>query len=330
MQNRLSKLINTRAENILNAPQVDLSLLSEQESCPLVIKPRFSGLILAEWVKENEEVFYRELKRHGALLLRGFQINTVEKFQHFISMFVDSPLEYKQRSSPRFEVAKNIYHSTTYPADQSIHMHSENSYALSWAKKIVFCCLQPAEEQGETPIADNRSVIRYLPPALKAKFLDLGVKYVRNISTQIGLGWREVFQTNDRKDVENECIANGMEFEWHDDDRLVLSWYNKAIYDHPDTGEQIWFNHAFFFNKYALNEDVLSAFATDDELPFNTYFGNGAEITKDEIEQIGLAYDKASFIFPWEKGDVLFMDNMLMSHGRRPYKGDRKIIVSMF
>jgi hypothetical protein len=330
MQNRLSKLINTRAENVVNSSRVDFSFLQENASFPLVIRPKYSGLILTEWVRENQDTLTNKLNKYGAILFRGFQINTIEKFQNFINVFDASPLEYRQRSSPRFEVAKNIYHSTTYPADQSINMHSENSYALNWAMRIVFCCLLPAEEQGETPIADNRMVLNYLSPSVKEKFLDKGVKYVRNISKGIGLSWEEVFQTRDKKEVEEECKNSKMDFKWKEDDKLVLSWNNKAIYNHPNTNDPIWFNHSFFFNKYALAEEVLFTFESDNELPFNTYFGDGSEIKKEEIEEIRTAYEKASVTFSWEKGDVLFMDNMLIAHGRNPFRGDRKIIVSMF
>ncbi len=331
MQYGLSKLLTTRAENVVNNPKVEFSFYSKHSNFPLIVAPKLSGLILTEWIIQNRDMFDQKVKIHGAILLRGFGINTVEKFQDFIKAFDVTPLEYKQRSSPRFEVAKNIYDSTTYPNDQSINMHSENSYALTWAMRIVFCCIQPAQEQGETPIADNRYVFKYLSSATREKFLNKGVKYIRNISKGIGLSWEEIFQTDDKKIVEEECRRNGMAFKWEDDgERLVLEWNNNAIYDHPYSGEQIWFNHAFFFNKYALNEDVLSTFQSDDELPFQTYFGDGTKITREEIEEIRLAYEKSTTVFPWLQGDVLFLDNMLMAHGRRPYKGDRKIIVSMF
>ena len=63
---------------------------------------------------------------------------------------------------------------------------------------------------------------------------------------------------------------------------------------------------------------------------FHTYYGDGSEISKEEIEEIRAAYAKASIKFPWEKGDVLFVDNMMVAHGRSAYKGERKIVVSMF
>ncbi|HTI07453.1 MAG TPA: TauD/TfdA family dioxygenase [Puia sp.] len=329
MKNRLEKLVNAKAENVLESAKVEYSFLPGNTAFPLVISPAYTGLILTEWIKKNKDLLKDKLHRHGAILFRGFEVDTVEKFENFINVFDTSPLEYKQRSSPRYEVAKNIYHSTTYPQDQHINMHSENSYAQHWAMKIIFCCIVPADEQGETPIADNRRVVDYLSPSTRQAFLNKGVRYVRNISGEVGLSWQEVFQTEDREKVEAECAANNMEFSWEDKDRLVLSWNGKAIHNHPDTNEEIWFNHAFFFNKYAYTEEVLAAFGSDADLPFNTCFGDGSEITKEEIGEIRSAYQKASVIFPWEKGDVLFMDNMLMAHGRNPYKGDRKIIVSM-
>jgi alpha-ketoglutarate-dependent taurine dioxygenase len=33
--------------------------------------------------------------------------------------------------------------------------------------------------------------------------------------------------------------------------------------------------------------------------------------------------------FPWQKGDILMVDNMLAAHGREPFTGPRKIMVAM-
>ena len=69
-------------------------------------------------------------------------------------------------------------------------------------------------------------------------------------------------------------------------------------------------------------------FAPDD-LPRNVVFGDGTPITEDEIAEVGLAFDKAVVDAPWQKGDIMMLNNMLVAHGRRPFKGKRKIVVAM-
>jgi len=33
--------------------------------------------------------------------------------------------------------------------------------------------------------------------------------------------------------------------------------------------------------------------------------------------------------FPWQPGDLLMLDNMLVAHGREPFAGRREILVGM-
>lgn len=330
MINRLEKLKGIKAKKVFNSTKVNFSFLSEDHNFPLVIKPNNTGLILNDWIVNHKEQFENKVKKHGAILFRGFHINSVEKFENFSKLYADVPLEYNLRSSPRYSVGKNVYHTTTYPKEYSIQMHSESSYAPNHPSNIVFCCVNPADERGETPIADNRLVLSYLNDDLKNRFSDKGVKYVRNLNKEVGLPWQEVFQTSNKEEVEEECKKTRIDFYWRSHNELVLTWNKKAIWEHPLTKELVWFNHGFFFNKYALEDILLEVVKTDDQLPNNTFFGDGSIISKEEIEEIRMAYKKTTIEFSWEKGDVLFLDNMLMSHGRNPYSGDRKIITSLF
>jgi hypothetical protein len=34
-------------------------------------------------------------------------------------------------------------------------------------------------------------------------------------------------------------------------------------------------------------------------------------------------------MFDWRAGDVLLIDNILVSHGRRPYKGSRRVLAAL-
>jgi alpha-ketoglutarate-dependent taurine dioxygenase len=328
MMSRISTLKNQSAKKINLEENVKTSFF-EGKSFPLVITPIHSGYNLKNWFVENNEKFEKDLTEYGAILFRDFNINSVEKFQDLMSIFPKELLEYKFRSSPRFELVENVYVSTTYPEDEVINMHSENSYAAHPPHRIVFCCITAAEYRGETPIADNRQVLNHISTSLRKKFEEKGVLYRRNLNGILGLAWKEVFQTSDKSQVEEECRSNGIDFQWVNEDELVLKWRKDAIWEHPVTKEFTWFNHCLFFNKYMLDDAFLKSISSDDELPNNTFFGDGSEISKEEIEELRLAYKKATIEFEWISGDVLFLDNFLISHGRNPYKGARKIIVSI-
>ncbi|KQO24459.1 hypothetical protein ASF10_23750 [Flavobacterium sp. Leaf82] len=328
MINRINKIKSQEVKKV-NLNQDVSETFFQDTKFPLVFKSIVSGYDLKKWLTDNNEKFEKELSNYGALLFRDFKINTVEKFQDLIRLFPKKLLEYKFRSSPRFELIENVYVSTTYPEELSINMHSENSYAVNHPERIIFCCITPSEYKGETPIADNRLVLSFLSDKLRNKFLEKGILYRRSLKGVLGLSWQEVFQTSDKSEVEKECELSNINFEWVGENELVLSWKKKAIWNHPITNELVWFNHGMFFNKHMLHEEILKSVQSDDELPNNTFFGDGTEISKEEIEEIKSAYTKATIEFKWEKGDVLFLDNLLFSHGRNPYKGERKIIVSI-
>ncbi|GGX16517.1 TauD/TfdA family dioxygenase [Aquimarina muelleri] len=305
--------------------------IKEKQAFPFIKEASINNTNLNDWIFNNKQEFDNKLCEHGAILFRGFNINTVAKFEKISKLFDTDSLEYAFRSSPRFSVGKNVYTSTSYPKDFSINMHSEASYMPNGHPGyIIFCCINPATERGETPIADNRLVLSFLSKETKTKFLEKGVRYIRNLNKNIGLSWQEVFQSNDKNHVESECDRTGIDYRWKSEEDLELTWVKKAIWEHPKTKQLSWFNHASFFNKFTLEKDYYGSVKNEDQLPNNTFYGDGTEITKEEIEEIINAYKKSTIEFPWKKGDVLFLDNMLCSHGRNPYEGNRKIVTSLF
>ena len=309
--------------------------LPKSATLPLVLKPANGGVNLVEWISHNKSEFEADLTEHGAVLLRGFDIQTAEDFNAFMKCFNTEPLPYMFRSSPRQELnksIKNIYLSTSYPNERSINMHNETSYSRVWGRKIVFCCITPAEQGGETPIADSRKVLQDIPPGLIEKFKEKGVKYRRNLISNIGMPWQEVFQTTDKSTVESICKKNNISYEFLSEDDVIIEWVKPAVYKHPVSMQETWFNHVFFFNKFSRYEELglqPTDFLPAEYLASETFFGDGTDISYQEYLDIKNAYDKNKVIFPYEKGDILFLDNMLTAHGRNPYKGDRTIATAI-
>jgi hypothetical protein len=75
--------------------------------------------------------------------------------------------------------------------------------------------------------------------------------------------------------------------------------------------------------------EMLMAELDEDDLPFNTYYGDGSPIEDSVLEEIREAYRQVAISFAWQKRDLLLIDNVLTSHSRQPYEGERKILVAM-
>ena len=307
------------------------SLLRADASLPLVLEPAVDALSLTEWTSNNRDLIVQKLRTHGAILFRGFNPTSVEEFEQFLRLLIGDLLPYSYRSTPRSEVSGRIYTSTEYPAHQSIPLHNEMSYTREWPGMLGFFCVEPAPEGGETPIADSRRVFNSIAPAIRENFISKGVMYVRNYGEALDLSWQNVFQTTDRAEVEAYCRKSDIQFEWKEQDILRTSQVCQAVANHPHTGEPVWFNQAHLFHVSSLESDVRDSLLSlaAGEPPRNAYYGDGTPIEESVLEQIREIYTKEAVAFSWQKHDILLLDNMLAAHGRRPFRGARKIVVGM-
>jgi len=324
--------VKRRAVSVSNAGPVTAGRLSADQTLPLVIEPAVERVELGGWAAQHHDFIDDRLREHGAMLFRGFQVEGLEGLEQFITSVSGSLLEYNDGSSPRTKVSGNIYTSTDHPPEHRIFLHNENSYSYSWPLKIFFSCVLPPLQGGETPIADVRRVLKSIDPRIRERFERKQVMYVRNFGDGLGLSWPAVFQTTSKAAVSEFCRLSNISVEWRDDNHLRTRQVRPAIVKHPLTGELIWFNHAAFFHvstlEPAIRDALLSEFREED-LPFNTYYGDGSPIEPAVLDEVREAYRQHTVTFPWQKDDVLMLDNMLTAHGRASFTGERKIVVGM-
>jgi alpha-ketoglutarate-dependent taurine dioxygenase len=299
---------------------------------PLVLQPAVAGVNLVDWTRNNAQMIEGLLAEHGALLFRDFSFSGVAQFEECARALVPELIEYGERSSPRTRLSAGIYSSTDHPPDQPIVLHNEQSYTLNWPMKLWFFCAQPAEAGGCTPIADSRKIYQRLDGDIVERFSRKQVLYVRNYGAGLGLPWQEVFQTDDQSEVARQCRRAGIDFEWKSGGRFQTRQVRPAVRKHPRTGEMVWFNHAYFFHPSSLSpsaREAMLAVVDEDEIPFNTFYGDGSPFEPDVLAEIRSAYEDETVTFPWLRHDLLLIDNMLVSHGRQAYSGPRKIVVAM-
>jgi alpha-ketoglutarate-dependent taurine dioxygenase len=312
---------------------VDVRPLLEDRAIPTLVTPRVAGLDLVQWARDNHAYVEDLFHKHDALLFRDFDSGGIEGFEEFVdATSLGDRLTYKDRSTPRNSYGDRIYNATVYPADQTIALHNEGTYWTTWAKKIFFACITNAETGGETPIGDVQRVYGRIDPDIRREFEAKGVLYVRNYNHGFGLTWQNVFQTEDKAEVVEYASQNSIELEWKGEDRLRTRQSRPAVRMHPVTGEPLWFNHGAFFHVSALDPTLRDTFLAElgqDELPYNTYYGDGSEIDPAAVRHILDAYEAEKVVFRWQKGDVALYDNMRIAHARQPYTGERLTLVAM-
>ena len=325
------KDIKPKAVSLRQETLVATSYLHPDIRFPLVIQPGQDGIDVVDWVASNLGFVETELLTCGAILFRGFRVDTAHAFERLVRAMCKD-LFNENGEHPRETVTGNVSAPTFFPPDRRLLWHNENSFNNRWPLKIWFGCIRPAAQGGETPLVDSRRVFANIRPELKERFMQKGIMYVRNYGTGLGLDWRTVFQTSDRSIVEAKCKENQCEFEWKDADKLRTRSIRPAVAKHPKTGAISWFNQAQHWHLSCLDEDTRTSLLQlfhEEDLPRNCYYGDGSLIEDSVMHEILSVYEKLEVAFPWEAGDVVLLDNVLTAHGRNPYKGERKQLVAL-
>lgn len=314
---------------------------------PLVVEPVDAKMDFPAMLKllDRENAFFKkQLLKYGGLLLRNFPVHDADDFASVIeNLKVGKAIDYIGGDSPRIKLKRGIYTSTEAPSSVKIPLHNELSFVKNYPKYIFFYCDTPPVNKGETILGDCRKIYRALKEDVKERFQQKGLKYVSCYHKGDPLvnmvkshkKWTDVFETEDKKEVERKCQENEFFFKWHPKEWLEISQVRPAVLAHPETKELVWFNqaHLYDFNPKLLGWwKYLAA-----ELFYNrkytklheVFFADGEKIPRDDLYHILDVLDQNTVAFPWQKGDVLVLDNVLTMHGRATFTGKRRILAAM-
>jgi alpha-ketoglutarate-dependent taurine dioxygenase len=320
-----------RSVDLSQASAAKVRPFDDNPLTPWVVEPD-GDVDLVAWATEGAAEVNRLLVDRGAVLFRGFRLESADEFEAAATALT-SDLYGGYGDLPREGASQNIYKSTPYPADQPILFHSESSHLASWPTRISFFCLTPSAEGGETPLADTREIADRLDPEVLAEFESKGLTYLRNFSG-LDVSWQQFFQTEDPAEVERRCAADGTDYEWtHGGEQLRVKQPTAAVRNHPETGDRLFFNQIQLHHPYYLPDETRTALLSmvDDpgDLPRNVTFGDGTPISDEIAKHVIDVYWETCVMFPWQKGDIIMLDNMRTAHARMPFKGERRIAVAM-
>jgi alpha-ketoglutarate-dependent taurine dioxygenase len=333
------------------------------DGLPLVVEARGDRdpERLRDWMRREHDWLRERLAAHGALLFRGFAVDTAPAFES-IARAVDDELKNEYLgTSPRNALTPHVFTASELPPFYPIPQHCEMSFVAEPPRRLFFCCLvEPAAGSGETPLADFRRVLRDLDPELVKRWEEKGLRIVRNYSGPGGGGrfdlwklkrWDEMFLTTDRAAVDARCRKEGFEPIWTDNGGLRIVSTQPVTRTQPGTQEKVWHNHANTFHvsqaegEYARIHrlrpsgkhfglwqlarvlEALQRRKPAHERAMHCEHADGSEIPRADMETVRDAIWKHMVVVPWRRGDVIAIDNFAVAHGRLPYAGPREVAV---
>nr|QRW40803.1 SyrP [bacterium] len=273
------------------------------------------------------------LTREKAVVFRGFQVGE-DEISQVMDLLLPNRLAYMHGTSPRTRVSGNVYTSTEYPQDLTISMHNELSYSHQWPARLVFYCAITPGSGGATPIVDGELWLDSLDDDVREAFAP-GIRYAQNLHDGLGLGrsWQQTFETDDRQVVESFLHGGDYEWSWNRDGSLrMVSQVRPATIKHPVLGDEVWFNQSDQFHPAALGDETareLAQLLPADELPQYVTFADGSPIPDRHVLQVRDRGLEKAVDVDWVQGDLMVIDNVAVGHGRRPFTGDRRVLVAM-
>ncbi|HZM83910.1 MAG TPA: TauD/TfdA family dioxygenase [Candidatus Limnocylindrales bacterium] len=300
------------------------------ELWPEGVSPNAQGLLA---IAGAADAFGDLLAREKVVVFRGFNVAEGE-LGAVMDALLPNRLAYIHGTSPRTKVGSNVYTSTEYPQDMTIAMHSELSYSHHWPTRLLFYCAKASESGGATPVVDCGLWMHALDEEVRSAFAD-GIRYSQNLHDGYGLGrsWQQTFETDDRQAVESYLEVGESDWKWTSDGGLrIVSPVRPSTIKHPVTGIEGWFNQADHFHPAALGDETareLAQILPPEELPQSVTFADGSPIPDDYIFQVRDRGLLLAVDVDWREGDLMVVDNMAAGHGRRPYTGDRRVLVAM-
>jgi alpha-ketoglutarate-dependent taurine dioxygenase len=281
----------------------------------------------ADWIKANLTELEAKLRETGAILFRGFPVNSAESFDEFSNSFDYPNFTYQESLSNavRINFTERVFTANEAPKNVEIFLHHEMAQTPISPSKLFFFCKSAAEEGGETPLCRSDMLFDDLQqqmPTLAADFISKGLKYTTHMPAEDdpnsgqGRSWKSTLSVQDAAQAEQKLAELGYSWKWLADNSLrATTPVLPAVID-LGNGKKVFYNQliAAFMGWKGVRENPSSAIT----------FGDGSDIPIAGLQLAVKLSEKFTFDLPWQDGDVALVDNYMTMHGRRPFFGERK------
>lgn len=314
----------------INYAQVPGQLQCNDSIFPAVVVNDGSVTTLEQWetwLSANQAALEEQLASAGALLFRGFPVNSAETFDRFSAAFGYANFTYQESLSNavRINFTERVFTANEAPKDVEIYLHHEMAQTPIFPSKLFFFCEAAADEGGATPLCRSDMLYSAMlkdDPELANAFAEKGVKYTTTMpgeddhNSGQGRSWKSTLSVETKEQAEQKLAELGYSWEWAENGGLRAITPVLPAVKTLENGTQVFFNQliAAFMGWKGVKENPSSAIT----------FGDGSHIPAEGLAAIVNAADEFTYDLAWQDGDVAIVDNYMAMHGRRPYSGERK------
>ena len=276
----------------------------------------------------NREAIRAKLRAHGAVLLRGFDL-TVEEFEE-LSQEV-SPEFLVHHDVGRMYVSEDGTTQTVVPGTDSLPAHVERGYAAPIPAALFFYCDQPAEQDGETTLFDGYQIFEHLSLEAQRYFSENKMRYRLRIGPDL---WQRTLMTDDHAEalfMVDEQLDEALDHARGesascrvDGDTLIMDFVTPATRTSSRREGEAFSNSSLtYLYTHDMPAEGLLALGnmdlrTEDDQPFPMAM----------LREALRASQAAELKIRWNKGDMVFVDNLTVLHGRASFTDtERNIFV---
>ena len=300
---------------------------------PLAVEVEAGSLDEAcAWATGAVAELSRQAGEHGVVLVRGLPLANPEDFDAVVCALGFPTFSYADSLSNAYRInhTPRVFSANEAPADVTIFLHHEMAQTPFHPTKLIFFCQIAAEDGGATPVCRSDVLwerLRAQQGAFAADCEAKGLRYtnvmpgVADTASGMGRSWQSTFSVDNREAAEARLAKLGYTWQWQaNGDLSVTTPLLPAV-------RQFGNGRTSFFNQ------LIAAFKgwkdTRNDPARAIRFGDGSPLNPADVAAASAIADELTFDIPWRNGDIALMDNYVVMHGRRTFKGTRKVLASL-
>ncbi|WP_246647357.1 TauD/TfdA family dioxygenase [Rhizobium laguerreae] len=273
------------------------------------------------------QLFDQLCARSAVVIRGGGRLSLPEIGAIADSVFARQPA-YDTKEHPELDVSSGLYAPVKFAPEEELLWHHEDTFNETWPEYIMFCSATVPEWGGETSIVDGRLVLDSMSRDVVDVLREFGITYERHVDGRAGRTWQQLYGTSKKEKAIAHALSRNEKLSFVTADSAVLTAHRPAF---KRVGEkESWFNQLLHWHYAALPKDIRKL-VEQGHIPIYRFcrYGNGGEIDPRSVEQLVEAHRDVEHVVRWAPGDMVFLNNAVMSHGRRPYRGKREHVVRL-